>query len=113
MPLNRTLRATLEKRGLLVVLTATGRAYGLFQYDIQLFKVDPDGFLNRSWRVFENTLEKAVPELEVKTRPVGLPSSVRSGRCNAGFLRDFHPASGQARLTLGCFTQKSCAIDPG
>jgi hypothetical protein len=37
--------------------------YGIFQYDLQFFKNDPDYFLNREWRRFERSLEKAVEEL--------------------------------------------------
>lgn len=37
--------------------------YGIFQYDIQFFKDDPDYFLNREWRHFERSLAKAVEEL--------------------------------------------------
>src|SRR6185436_2808912 len=32
--------------------------YGIFQYDIQFFKEDPDYFLNREWRHFEKSLGK-------------------------------------------------------
>ena len=38
--------------------------YGVFQYDIQFFKQDPDYFLERKWAKFEGTLAKAVEELK-------------------------------------------------
>ena len=37
--------------------------YGIFQYDLQFFKTDPDYFLNREWRRFERSLDKAIDEL--------------------------------------------------
>jgi hypothetical protein len=37
--------------------------YGIFQYDLQFFKNDPDYFLNREWRLFERSLDKAIEEL--------------------------------------------------
>ena len=37
--------------------------YGIFQYDLQFFKNDPDYFLNREWRRFERSLDKAIEEL--------------------------------------------------
>jgi hypothetical protein len=37
--------------------------YGIFQYDIQFFKEDPDYFLNREWRRFDRSLAKAIGEL--------------------------------------------------
>jgi hypothetical protein len=46
--------------------------YGVFQYDIQFFKVDPDYFLDRSWAKFEGTLGKAISELDEALGKVGL-----------------------------------------
>jgi hypothetical protein len=37
--------------------------YGIFQYDIQFFRKEPDYFLNREWRRFDVSLAKAVGEL--------------------------------------------------
>ena len=37
--------------------------YGIFQYDIQFFKTDPEYFLDRKWRRFESSLAKCVEEL--------------------------------------------------
>jgi hypothetical protein len=38
--------------------------YGIFQYDIQFFRKEPDYFLNREWRRFDASLTKAVEELK-------------------------------------------------
>ena len=48
--------------------------YGVFQYDIQFFKEDPDYFLERKWAKFEGTLAKAVGELKNAAKRVGLGS---------------------------------------
>lgn len=40
--------------------------FGMFQYDIQFFKIDPDYFLNRQYRHFDQTLGKAIAELKSK-----------------------------------------------
>ena len=45
--------------------------YGLFQYDIQFFKTDPDYFLQRKYRFFDQTLGKAISELTEKFKVVG------------------------------------------
>ena len=39
-------------------------AYGIFQYDIQFFKTDPDYFLERRWRTFDASLGKCIEELQ-------------------------------------------------
>jgi hypothetical protein len=46
--------------------------YGLFQYDLQFFKVDPDYFLQRRYERFEETLRKCLSELKTKLARVGL-----------------------------------------
>lgn len=38
--------------------------YGLFQYDLQFFKVDPDYFLKKKYETFANTLAKCLHELD-------------------------------------------------
>ena len=43
--------------------------YGIFQYDIQFFKVDPDYFLQKKWTDFSQTLGKAIGELKAKMGP--------------------------------------------
>ncbi|GJD98115.1 M15 family metallopeptidase [Methylobacterium isbiliense] len=40
--------------------------FGMFQYDLQFFKVDPDYFLEEKWKTFSGTLEKCVEELKIK-----------------------------------------------
>lgn len=39
--------------------------YGIFQYDLQAFLVNPDYFLQRRYEIFENSLSHAVDELKV------------------------------------------------
>lgn len=40
--------------------------FGMFQYDLQYFKVDPQYFLQRKWTAFSETLAKCVSELRSK-----------------------------------------------
>ena len=47
--------------------------YGIFQYDIQFFKTDPDYFLQRRWADFSQTLGKAIGELKAKMGPAKVP----------------------------------------
>lgn len=42
--------------------------YGMFQYDLQFFKQDPDFFLAREWATFDGTLRKCLGELRVKLK---------------------------------------------
>ena len=46
--------------------------YGVFQYDIQFFRTDPDYFLERRWATFEGSLGKAIEELKNAAAKVGL-----------------------------------------
>jgi len=48
------------------------RGYGLFQYDLQFFKVDPEYFLKRGWSTFDGTFGKAVSEATEKAKLLGL-----------------------------------------
>jgi len=45
--------------------------YGLFQHDIQFFKVEPDYFLERRYVHFDETLGKAISELTTKLASLG------------------------------------------
>jgi len=47
-------------------------AFGIFQYDLQFFRTDPDYFLNREWRHFESSLAKCIEELRNAMRRAGL-----------------------------------------
>jgi hypothetical protein len=40
--------------------------FGMFQYDIQFFRDDPDFFLNRTWSTWDGTLGRGVTELKSK-----------------------------------------------
>jgi hypothetical protein len=44
--------------------------YGMFQYDLQFFKIDPDYFVDRKWATFDGTVGKCVSELKDKLKKV-------------------------------------------
>lgn len=44
------------------------RGYGLFQYDLQHFKTDPEYFLERRWVDFDNSLALCISELKAAQR---------------------------------------------
>jgi hypothetical protein len=46
--------------------------YGIFQYDLQFFLVDPDFFLEKRWAEFDASLGKAMGELKSKRQKIGL-----------------------------------------
>ena len=46
--------------------------FGVFQYDLQFFKVDPAYFLERKYEKFDNTLAKAIHELNACLGKAGL-----------------------------------------
>jgi len=46
--------------------------FGIWQYDIQFFKTDPEYFLQARWAVLEDALGKAVGELKAAQKRVGL-----------------------------------------
>jgi hypothetical protein len=46
--------------------------YGIFQYDIQFFKKDPDYFLQKRYANFDDCLKKAITELEAGRKSAGL-----------------------------------------
>lgn len=45
--------------------------YGIFQYDLQFFKADPDYFLNQKWKSFDASLAKAMSELKKAAKQLG------------------------------------------
>lgn len=47
--------------------------YGIFQFDIQFFKTEPDYFLERRWADFSQTLGKAIGELKAKMKAAKVP----------------------------------------
>ncbi|HEY0333022.1 MAG TPA: hypothetical protein VGC74_04825 [Stenotrophomonas sp.] len=49
--------------------------FGVFQRDLQFFKVDPQYFLQRQYAQFEQTLAHALAELESKRKKIGLGDS--------------------------------------
>lgn len=48
--------------------------FGIFQFDIQFFKKEPDYFLERRYANFENCLEKALAELQHAKAGIGFKS---------------------------------------
>lgn len=50
------------------------KGYGVFQYDLQFFKIDPDYFLERRYTRFEETLAHCLSELTSKLRVLGWQS---------------------------------------
>ena len=48
------------------------RGFGIFQYDLQFFKVDPDYFLERRWRHFDLALGRCIKELQAAQKRIGL-----------------------------------------
>jgi hypothetical protein len=47
--------------------------FGIFQFDIQHCKTDPDYFLQKRYANFDECLKKAIGELEPARRAIGLP----------------------------------------
>ena len=48
--------------------------FGIFQFDIQHCKTDPDYFLQKRYANFDECLKKAIGELEPARKKIGLPS---------------------------------------
>ncbi|HBB94273.1 MAG TPA: SH3 domain-containing protein [Blastocatellia bacterium] len=46
--------------------------YGMFQFDLQFFKTEPDYFLEKRYAKFDETLGKALGELESARKKIGL-----------------------------------------
>ena len=46
--------------------------YGMFQFDLQFFKTEPDYFLEKRYAKFDKTLGKALSELESARKKIGL-----------------------------------------
>jgi hypothetical protein len=47
-------------------------AFGIFQFDLQFFKVDPDFFLQKRWHQFDASLGKCLQELHEAMQRIGL-----------------------------------------
>jgi hypothetical protein len=61
--------------------------YGIFQYDIQFFKQDPDYFLEKQWCRFDAALVKCIQELQAARRRIGL-----AGRSTLSDMERVHVA---------------------
>ncbi|MBS0164324.1 MAG: hypothetical protein JSS48_17355 [Nitrospira sp.] len=46
--------------------------YGVFQFDLQFFKTEPDFFLNREWATFSGSMGRAMRELKDALQTLGL-----------------------------------------
>ncbi len=46
------------------------RGYGIFQYDLQFFKVNPNYFLNREWANFGSCIDLAIAELKAAQKRI-------------------------------------------
>ena len=53
------------------------RGFGIFQYDLQFFKVDPEYFLQRRWHHFDLALGRCVGELQAAQKRIGLAELAR------------------------------------
>jgi hypothetical protein len=51
--------------------------FGMFQYDIQFFKTDPDFFLNENWATWTGTLSRGVTELKDKLEQLYGPGKTK------------------------------------
>jgi len=76
------------------------RGFGIFQYDLQFFKEDPEYFLQKKWHVFDVCVNHCVQELRAAQRRQGWSSKTE--------LSDYQKAivaiaynRGRAKLSLG------------
>jgi hypothetical protein len=59
------------------------RGFGIFQYDLQHFKIDPQYFLTESWKDFDLCLQKALDELIPAAKKMGFSGRVKLGARDA------------------------------
>lgn len=60
--------------------------FGMFQYDIQFFKDDPDFFLDETWASWPGTLNRGMKELKDKLRALYGPHKTTLSHKEAVFL---------------------------
>jgi hypothetical protein len=60
--------------------------FGMFQYDIQFFKTDPDFFLKETWATWGGTLSRGVMELKDKMAGLYGPGKTALSHDEAAFL---------------------------
>lgn len=86
------------------------RGYGVFQRDLQFFKVDPDYFLQRRYETFEETLAQCLGELKRGLRKLGFENKTRLSDMEFAFVAiayntgGFKPSKG---LKQGHFNGKT------
>jgi len=74
--------------------------YGIFQFDLQFFKQEPDYFLEKGYANFDESLKKAISELEAARKRIGLqnkPQLSDMELCHIAIAYntgDFKPAKG-------------------
>lgn len=72
--------------------------FGIFQYDLQFFLVDPQYFLQKRWVDFDASLAKAIEELKSKLQKIGFG--------NKTTLTDFEMAAVAIAYNTGGFNPK-------
>jgi hypothetical protein len=60
--------------------------YGIFQYDLQFFHVDPDFFLEQRWQDIQNCVQKMMKELTGALRQLGLSSKSSLNDLESAFV---------------------------
>src|SRR2546423_2022085 len=74
--------------------------YGIFQFDLQFFKQEPDYFLEKRYADFDECLKKAISELEAARKRIGLhtkPKLTDEELCHVAIAYNtggFNPAKG-------------------
>jgi len=82
--------------------------FGIFQFDIQHCKTDPDYFLQKRYANFDECLKKAIGELEPARKQIGLPSTLTDHE-QAFVAIAYNIGPGRFRLSRGLqqgFAQK-------
>ena len=75
-------------------------AFGIFQYDIQFFKDDPDFFLGRKWHLFDECVSRCVAELKRVTRRTFGPEKTTLNEIESVYVAIGYN-SGSVKITAG------------
>lgn len=75
-------------------------AFGIFQYDIQFFKDDPDFFLERKWNIFGECLGRCIAELKRVTRSTFGPGKTTLNEIESVYVAIGYN-SGSVKITAG------------
>lgn len=82
--------------------------FGMFQYDIQFFKGDPDFFLNETWATWPGTLSRGVTELKDKLAQLygaGKTRLTHDERVYLGIAYNQGAARTKKNMATKCFKQ--------